>query len=96
MMDVVLPIKLEVPSSKIYHFSEIESEDERLFQLDTIDKLRSKTKLGEVARKRMIETKHLSKVHAGEFREGDLVMRKVEDAQKDNKLASTWIGPYES
>jgi len=92
--DVVLPIELEVPSSRTDHFSEIESEEGRLFQLDTIDELRSKAKLGEAAWKRSIETKHLSKVHAREFREGDLVLRKAEDTEKDNKLASTWIGPY--
>jgi len=59
-----------------------------------LDEVRSKAKLGEAKRKRKVETRHLSKVHTREFKEGDLVLHKRGEAQKDIKLTSTWVGPY--
>ena len=62
--DVVLSIGLEIPSRKVGDFEEQKG---RLFYLDTIDELRDKEKVKEVALKRRIEAEFLSKVSPREF-----------------------------
>jgi len=92
--DAVLPIEVEMISMRVEDFSEATSEEGRLYQLDTIEELREKARIRESVQKWRIEAKYLSKVHAKEFKERDLVLRKAGEANINNKLALQWIGPY--
>jgi len=92
--DAILSIEVEMMSRSVENFSEATSDEGRLYRLDTIDELREKARIRESVQKWRIEAKYLSKVHAREFKERDLILRKAGEANMDSKLASRWIGPY--
>lgn len=92
--NAVIPVELSVPSRRVEDFREPESQVGRLLHLDMVDELRETIRIREVAAKRMIETKFLSRVNHKGFRKGDLVLRKARENKKDSKLAARWTEPY--
>ena len=86
-MEVVLPVEVEIPSLRVImeaKFSEAEWVQSRFDQLNLIKEKRITSLChGQLYQKRMKKTFH-KKVKPREFREGDLVLRKIMSFNADS------------
>ena len=98
-MEVVLPIEVEIPSLRVLmeaKLEEVEWVQALCEQLNLIEQKRLKALChGQLYQKRMMRA-HDKKVHPRQFREGDLVLKKILPNQQDQrgKWAPNWDGPY--
>nr|XP_012466309.1 unnamed protein product [Gossypium raimondii] len=98
-IEAVLPIEVEIPSLRVLMETRLEESEwvrVRYDQLKLIEGKRLKAIChGQMYQKRMI-TAHDKKVRPREFREGELVLRKILPIQKDfrGKWSPNWEGPY--
>ncbi|XP_052479495.1 uncharacterized protein LOC128034714 [Gossypium raimondii] len=95
----VLPIEVEIPSLRVLMETKLEESEwvqARYDRLNLIEGKRLKVIFhGQMYQKRMI-TAHDKKVRPREFREEELVVRKILPIQKDfrGKWSPNWEGPY--
>ena len=75
--DAVIPIELSEPSPRIITMAEDSNENARRAELDLIEEDRKRAKIKEEAIKQQIARKYNGKVHPQKFKEGELVLRKV-------------------
>ncbi|XP_052489432.1 uncharacterized protein LOC128042432 [Gossypium raimondii] len=98
-MEAVLPIEVKIPSLRVLMESKLEELEwvlARYDQLNLIEGKRLKAIChGQMYQKRMI-TAHDKKVWPREFREWELILRKILPIQKDfrGKWSPNWEGPY--
>ena len=98
-MKAVLPIEVETPSLRVLmevKLEEVEWVQARYDQLNLIEEKRLKALChGQLYQKRMMRA-HDKKVRPSQFREGDLVLKKILPNQQDQrgKWAPNWDGPY--
>ncbi|OMO77592.1 reverse transcriptase [Corchorus capsularis] len=98
-MEAVVPIEVEIPSSRVYRevkLEESEWEQERYDQLNLLGEKRMNALChGQAYQKRMIRAFN-KKVHPRQFKEGELVLKKILSEQRDpmGKWAPNWEGPY--
>ena len=73
-----------------------ELEQEKLLQDDAtlVDEDRLRAALRATRYQEALCRYHSRKVHARCFKEGDLVLRRVQSAKNSNKLTPKWEGPY--
>ncbi|KAA3483747.1 RNA-directed DNA polymerase (Reverse transcriptase), Ribonuclease H [Gossypium australe] len=98
-MEAVLPIEMEIPSLRV--LSEIKLDEAewiqaRYDQLNLIEEKRLRAiRHSQMYQKRIMRT-YDKKVRPREFRERDLVLKKILPMQKDyrGKWMSNWEGPY--
>ncbi|KAG8493230.1 hypothetical protein CXB51_010553 [Gossypium anomalum] len=97
-MEAVLPIEVEIPSLRVLSevkLDEAEWIQSRYDQLNLIEEKRLRAiRHGQMYQKRMMRA-YNKKVHPREFREGDLVLKKILPIQKDFRVKWTpnWEGP---
>ncbi|KAK8705215.1 hypothetical protein V6N13_048821 [Hibiscus sabdariffa] len=98
-MEAVLPIEIEIPSLRILKEAELDDAEwmqVRMDQLNLIEERRMKAIChGQMYQKRMMRA-YNKKVRHREFREGDLVLKRISPAQRDHrgKWMPNWEGPY--
>ncbi|KAK8669932.1 hypothetical protein V6N13_104699 [Hibiscus sabdariffa] len=98
-MEAVLPIEIEIPSLRILKEAELDNVEwmqVRMDQLNLIEERRMKAIChGQMYQKRMMWA-YNKKVRHREFREGDLVLKRISSAQRDHrgKWMPNWEGPY--
>jgi len=71
-----------------------ESNEERKVNLDLLDEVREEARIKAEALKRRMEYKYNSKLRPRQFQVVDLVMRKANSYQLENKLSPKWTGPF--
>jgi len=99
VLEVVLPFEVEVPSLRILVESglkELEWAQARFDQLILIEGKRLAAMSHEGLYQRWVKNAFEKKVRPYKFNEGDLVLKKVSQAQKDNrgKWAMNYEGPF--
>jgi len=62
--------------------------------LDLLDEVREEANIKVEALKRRVEYKYSSKLRPRQFQVADLVMRKAQPYQLENKLSPKWTGPF--
>jgi len=98
-MEAVLPVEVEIPSMRVLmeaELSEAEWCQNRFDQLNLIEEKRMSALChGQLYQKRMKQAFD-KKVHPREFREGDLVLKKIQPFQHDSrgKWTPNYEGPY--
>jgi len=98
-MEAVLPIEVEIPSLRVLSELQLDEADwiqSRYDQLNLIEEKRLRAiHHGQMYQKRMMRA-YNKKVRPREFREGDLVLKKILPMQKDfrGKWMPNWEGPY--
>ena len=98
-MEVILPIEVEILSLRVLMEAKLEEAEwvqARYDHLNLIEEKRLKALChGQLYQKRMMRA-HEKKVHPYQFREGDLVLKKILPNQQDQrrKWAPNWDGPY--
>ena len=89
-----MPTDLEHDSPRVIHYIEEENELARQNGLDLADEQR------DLARSRMaiyqqgLRRYHSRRVRSRTFREGDLVLRLIQDKKGMHKLSPPWEGPF--
>ena len=98
-MEAVLPIEVEIPSLRVLMETKLEEAEwiqTRYDQLNLIEEKRLKALChGQLYQKRMMRA-HDKKVRPRQFREGDLVLKKILPNQQDQrgKWSLNWDDPY--
>ena len=98
-MEAVLPFEVEIPSLRILaksRLKELEWVQARFDQLNLIEGKRLAAMSHGRLYQRRVKNAFDKKVHRHKFNEGDLVLKKVSQAQKDNrgKWAPNYEGPF--
>jgi len=81
----MIPIEIQESSLRFQNFVAEESNEERRVNLDLLDKVREEVRIKAKALKRRVEYKHKFKLKPRQFQVTDLVMRKANPYQLDNK-----------
>ena len=98
-MEVVLPIKVEIPSLRVLREVELEEAEwvqARDEQLNLIEEKRMKAIChGQLYQKRMMRA-HDKKIRPRQFQERELVLKRIPQNQQDSrgKWSPNWEGPY--
>jgi len=93
-MDVVILVEVAENTERVRSFVATASKTRLRANLDTIEDVRELARISGEAIKRRLERKYKTKVVPRSFQEEDLVLRKAQLIQVDNKLAPKWTGPY--
>ncbi|XP_025652980.1 uncharacterized protein [Arachis hypogaea] len=93
----LIPIEVSIPTlqTELYHHNH--NIDTRKAELDLVEEDRDITAFKEKAMKQLIERRHNKKLVPRTFSEGDLVLRRTEEARRSlshGKLATNWKGPF--
>jgi len=92
--DAMIPVEMHESSPRFLGFVAEESNEERRVNLDLIDEAREEAKIKAEAVKRRLERQYSSKVELRQFQVGDLVMKKANPYELENKLPPKWTGPF--
>ena len=95
--ETVIPVEVELTSYRVDNHNEEKNDEAMRLQLDLLDKVRAMVEQ-RLARYQDLMAKHYnSRIKHREFKEGDLVLRKVMGTIRDSaqgKLGLNWEGPY--
>ena len=98
-IEVVLPFEVEVPSLRILAESGLEESEWAQARFDQLNVIEGK-RLATMSHGRLYQSRVMytfnKKVHPWKFSEGDLILKKVSQAQKDHrgKWAPNYEGPF--
>ncbi|CAH9088267.1 unnamed protein product [Cuscuta epithymum] len=91
----VIPVEVEVPTSRYGLITEESNNVELVHDLDTIDELREKARVQMAAYQQRVARSYNKDVRAKVFRKGDWVLRKSFGNEAIGKFSPNWEGPYE-
>jgi len=90
----MIPIEIQESLPHFQSFVAKESNEERKVNLDLLDEVREEARIKVEALKRRVEHKHNSKLRPRQFQVADLVIRKAQPYQLENKLSPKWTSPF--
>ena len=90
--EAVLPTELQFGSPRVRSYSEKQSDDSRLEDLDRLEEARNIATIQSARYLQDLRRYHDRNVRGRAFSTGDLVLRKVQ--QRKHKLSPAWEGPY--
>jgi hypothetical protein len=89
-----MPTDLEHDSPRVIHYVEEENELARQNGLDLADEERDLARSRTAIYQQGLRRYHSRRVHSRTFREGDLVLRLIQDKKGMHKLSPPWEGPF--
>ncbi|XP_072084532.1 uncharacterized protein [Arachis hypogaea] len=95
--EALIPVEVGTTSLRAELYDASKNNNKRLADLDLIDEEREIAIIKQLAMKQFIQKRHNKKVNPRTFEEGELVLRKTEEARKPQihgKLAANWEGPF--
>ena len=92
--NAMIPVEIIENTEKVRSFVVTASESGLHANLDTIEEVRELARILGEAIKRRLERRYKTKVVPKSFQVEDLVLRKAQLVQMDNKLAPKWTRPY--
>ncbi|XP_016178934.1 uncharacterized protein LOC107621425 [Arachis ipaensis] len=95
--EVLIPVEVGVPTLRAELYNEQQNISARNAELDLAEEDREIAAIKQRAQKRVAERKHNKRVVPRTFMEGDLVLRRTEEARRPpahGKLAANWEGPF--
>ncbi|XP_025636205.1 uncharacterized protein [Arachis hypogaea] len=95
--EALIPVEVSVPTLRTELYNQPNNQQARLAELDLVEEDRDISAIKQRARKRYLEQRHHKRVVHRSFNNGDLVLRRTEDARKPpahGKLAANWEGPF--
>ncbi|XP_072084445.1 uncharacterized protein [Arachis hypogaea] len=90
-------IEVSIPTLRTELYNQPNNQQARSAELDLVEEDRDISAIKQRARKRYLEQRHHKRVVHRSFADGDLVLRRTEDARKPpahGKLAANWEGPF--
>ncbi|XP_020963343.1 uncharacterized protein LOC110264980 [Arachis ipaensis] len=95
--EALIPVEVSVPMLRTELYNQPNNQQARTAELDLVEEDRDVFAIKQRARKRYLERRHNKRVVHRSFNNGDLVLRRTEDARKPpahGKLAANWEGPF--
>ncbi|XP_072054338.1 uncharacterized protein [Arachis hypogaea] len=95
--EALIPVEIGVPTLRAELYSEQHNISTRKAELDMAEEDREIAVIRQRAQKQLEERKHNKRVVPRTFSEGDLVLRRTEEARRPpshGKLAANWEGPF--
>ncbi|GAU46524.1 hypothetical protein TSUD_402540 [Trifolium subterraneum] len=92
--DVVIPAEVDQPSWRRATLTAEVNSEALKENLDLLEEVREVVHFRELMVKQRASRKYNTRVMAREFREGDLVLKRLMGRNKGGKLAPNWEGPY--
>ncbi|XP_022155342.1 uncharacterized protein LOC111022476 [Momordica charantia] len=95
--EVVVPVEIGLPSPMVEQFSPLDNNESVKLNLNLLEEHRETARLRTAEYKNRIARHYNSKVKKRDFKEGDLVLRKIMLNTKDSisdAFGPTWEGPY--
>ncbi|XP_015966622.1 uncharacterized protein LOC107490362 [Arachis duranensis] len=95
--EALIPVEVSVPTLRTEFYDQSNNLQARTAELDIVEEERDISAIKQRARKQYLERRHNRKVVHRSFNNGDLVLRRTEEAQKSpahGKLAANWEGPF--
>ncbi|XP_072052109.1 uncharacterized protein [Arachis hypogaea] len=95
--EALIPVEVSVPTLRTELYDQTSNLQARTAELDLIEEERDISAIKQRARKQYLEQRHNRKVVPRSFNNGDLVLRRTEEARKPpghGKLAANWEGPF--
>nr|XP_025640917.1 uncharacterized protein LOC112735606 [Arachis hypogaea] len=95
--EALIPVEVSIPTIRTDLYNQPNNQQARLAELDLAEEERDISAIKQRARKRYLEQRHHKRVVHRFFNNGDLVLRRTEDARKPSshgKLAANWEGPF--
>ncbi|XP_057755334.1 uncharacterized protein LOC130974472 [Arachis stenosperma] len=95
--EALIPVEIGIPTIRAELYDEQHNTRARKAELDLAEEDRKIAAIKQRAQKQLAEKKHNKKVVPRTFSEGDLVLRRTEEARRPHshgKLATNWEGPF--
>ncbi|MCH80183.1 gag-pol polyprotein [Trifolium medium] len=92
--DAMIPAEINPPSWRRATLTVTENSEALKENLDLLEKVREAAHFREFAVKQRATQKYNTRVIAREFREGDLVLKRLMGRDKGGKLSPNWEGPF--
>ncbi|XP_072090646.1 uncharacterized protein [Arachis hypogaea] len=95
--EALIPVEVGIPTLRAELYDELHNTNTRNAELDLAEEDREIAAIKQRARKQLAERRHNKKVVTRTFEEGDLVLRRTEEARRPishGKLAANWEGPF--
>ncbi|XP_072083639.1 uncharacterized protein [Arachis hypogaea] len=95
--EALILVEVGVPTLRTELYDEQHNINIRNAELDLVEEERDIATIKQRARKQLAERKHNKRVVSRAFTEGDLVLRRTEEARRPpshGKLAANWEGPF--
>nr|XP_025674348.1 uncharacterized protein LOC112775091 [Arachis hypogaea] len=95
--EALIPVEVSVPTLRTDLYDQSNNLQARAAELDLVEEERDISAIKQRARKQYIERRHNKRVVHRSFNNGDLVLRRTEEARKPpghGKLAANWEGPF--
>ncbi|XP_025680553.2 uncharacterized protein [Arachis hypogaea] len=95
--EALIPIEVGIPTLRTELYNEQHNSHARNAELDLAEEARELAAIRQRAIKQITEKKHNKRVSPRTFTEGDLVLRRTEEARRPpahGKLAANWEGPF--
>ncbi|XP_025702684.1 uncharacterized protein [Arachis hypogaea] len=95
--EALIPVEIGIPTLRAELYDEQHNINARNAELDLAEEDRKIAAIKQRSQKQLAEKKHNKKVVPRTFSEGDLVLRRTEEARRPHshgKLAANWEGPF--
>nr|XP_025607235.1 uncharacterized protein LOC112698023 [Arachis hypogaea] len=95
--EALIPIEVGIPTARAELYDEQQNLIARNAELDLAEEDREIAAIKQRAQKKIMERKHNRRVKPRTFKEGDLILRRTEEARRPpahGKLAANWEGPF--
>ncbi|XP_025640864.1 uncharacterized protein [Arachis hypogaea] len=95
--EALIPVEVSIPTLRTELYNQPNNQQARSVELDLVEEDRDISAIKQRARKQYLEQRHHKRVVHRSFNNGDLVLRRTEDARKPpahGKLAANWEGPF--
>ncbi|XP_072054880.1 uncharacterized protein [Arachis hypogaea] len=95
--EALIPVEVSIPTLRTELYNQPNNQQARTAELDLVEEERDISAIKQRARKQYLERRHNKRVAHRSFNNGDLILRRTEDARKPSshgKLAANWEGPF--
>ncbi|XP_057719163.1 uncharacterized protein LOC130933549 [Arachis stenosperma] len=96
--EALIPVEVSVPTLRTELYDQSNNLQARTAELDLVEEERDISAIKQRTRKQYLEQRHNRKVVHRSFNNGDLILRRTEEARKPpahGKLAANWEGPFQ-
>ena len=92
--EAVLPTELKYGSPRVRAYDEDSQQAERFDDVNFLEEVRCRVAVRSARYQQGLRRYHDRRVRPRELKEGDLVLRKIQDQEGMNKLSPKWEGPF--
>jgi hypothetical protein len=90
----VLPTDIKFDAPRVVHYTQEQVKEARKDGVNLLEEAQEQALARSTLYQQLLQHYHSQKIHPLTFREGDLVLRLVQNTKGMHKLSSPWEGPF--